>query len=92
VIDYSQCPACNSRKLTPAPEHRALKVCGACNALFGGPLYLGDSYAVVQPFFATEPVNPKNERYFDFFALGSQGEQRRHGWYDVASKRIVQVG
>jgi hypothetical protein len=31
-------------------------------------------------------------RYFDFTTIGSAGIDRRHGWFDVESRRVVQIG
>lgn len=89
TINYAQCPCCNSTDHADAPEHVRLSTCLRCNAIFG-QLYLGDSYTVVLPYFVEqEPADPP--RYFDFVTIGSKVD-RRHGWYDVATKRIVQVG
>jgi len=85
------CPQCSSNSVKPAPEKTTLYVCNACNAIFG-ECYLGDSYAIVLPFFVEKNVPAEQTRYFDFMCLGSEGLMRRHGWYDPQSRRLVQSG
>ena len=68
-----------------------IRQCAKCGAIFG-TCYLGESYTLVLPYWAPENVTPEATRYFDFQTLGSKGIGRRHGWYDTATKRIVQTG
>jgi hypothetical protein len=65
--------------------------CSKCGALFGS-CYLGDSFMLVRPFMASSEVAHEHMRYFDFSTLGSEGLGRRHGWFDVNTKLITQVG
>lgn len=85
------CPAC-SHKLGYEIEP-SIKECAACGAIFG-TTYLGRSYELVKPWFhkAPETVPVEATRYFDFTTLGSAGIGRRHGWYDPATRTIIQVG
>jgi hypothetical protein len=47
----------------------------------------------VLPYFDPDPnVGPLTIRYYDFTTLSSQGIGRRHGWYNPATKLIVQTG
>lgn len=83
------CPACGSARLK-ATDRVQLSICRKCAAIFGGPIYLGDSYAIAGPGLHAETGAPI--RYFDLDCLGSAGLQRRHGWVEVGSNRVVQVG
>jgi hypothetical protein len=84
------CPACGHKVVRPTDLARVF-TCAKCDAVFGD-CYLGDSYGFVLPFMiATEP-HAGEMRYYDFTCLGSKGVTRRHGWYDPATKLIVQVG
>jgi len=70
-----------------------VRQCDACRAMFSDvPMYLGDSYTLVLPYWHEGPSNPESERYFDFTVIGSKGVERRHGWFNIHSRRIVQVG
>jgi hypothetical protein len=101
TIQIPACPACSHTRGTtyqPKPELRAggsgafVYECGACEAVFSNNMYLGESYEIVLPFMTSEDVPQDRQRYFDFTCLGSKGITRRHGWFDVETKRIVQVG
>ncbi len=63
-------------------------------AIFSDKIYLGESYTLVKPFLHPRPQEVPREgaRYFDFLALGAKGVQRRHGWFDLLTRLIVQVG
>lgn len=53
-------------------------------------MYLGESYEIVLPQWDSEksPV----EIPYDLVVLGSNGIERRHGWFNPATKRITQTG
>jgi len=89
-IAIPACPACSHKKGSEVKPF--VYSCGACDAIFSDNIYLGESYEFVLPFMASEDVPQERTRYFDFTCLGSQGVTRRHGWYDIQTKRIVQVG
>ena len=90
-----KCPACSSTKLSQLVlnerEHPSCYRCRRCEAVFGS-CYLGDSYAIVSPRFAADPVAPEALRYFDFDTVGSAGVGRRHGWYDPETGLVHQIG
>jgi hypothetical protein len=65
--------------------------CSGCGGLVGR-CYLGESYGLVSPRWAESVVPEEQTRYYDLTCLGSKGIERRHGWYDSATRRIVQVG
>ena len=65
--------------------------CASCGAIHG-TCYLGDSYSLVKPFFGPECSTPEEQRYFDLTCLGSRGVERRHGWFNPATKTLTQVG
>jgi len=92
------CPACDSFKIERATtEVNGSTVnhwrCKRCEAIFG-QMYLGDSYTLVLPWMVEDAstIPLEQARYFDFDCLGSKGVVRRHGWFDVISRRVVQVG
>lgn len=94
AVKAGGCPACSCMRTKPyelnGRKLLTVKTCLACKAVYG-ELYLGDSYAVVEPYWDKE-TEPVETRYFDFTCLGSAGVTRRHGWYNPATKRITQVG
>lgn len=67
--------------------------CASCGGL-NGEMYLGVSYLLVRPTWApgADTIPAERTRYFDLMCLGSEGVTRRHGWYDPASKGLVQIG
>lgn len=83
------CPACSSKRITFFGQAYR---CKKCDAIFSETIYLGDSYSLVKPWFAKDPVDPKKLRYFDFTCLGSEGITRRHGWFDPETRLVHQVG
>lgn len=86
------CPGCGSLKNKPRPELGAqIYECRSCGAVHG-TCYLGDSYGIVKPFLSAAPVPAEQLRYFDFITLGSAGVGRRHGWFDPATRNLVQIG
>lgn len=89
-MTYLCCPACNGKRRN-ATAYPGVFTCRRCGALYGD-CYRGDSYALVLPVMAPEPVPPERCRYYDFTVLGSDGVTRRHGWFDVKTRRIVQIG
>ncbi len=89
-ITTPACPACSHKKGHEVKPF--VYTCGACDAIFSDHIYLGDSYSFVLPQWAEGEVPAERTRYFDFTCLGSQGVTRRHGWYDTATRKIVQVG
>jgi len=90
--DPRQCRACdNIRGNKTVGKHFDVYECARCKAIFG-TCYLGESYVMVKPWMTSENVPPENQRYYDFTTIGSDGIGRRHGWYDVNSGLITQVG
>lgn len=87
------CPACSSKRVREITFNgvRILE-CAACGGYLADHLYLGESYSVVLPYMTDKPVPPENTRYFDLSGVGSKGPYRRHGWFDVQSRLIAQVG
>jgi hypothetical protein len=85
-----KCPACDSQNLSEI-KPCAVYTCQNCNAIFG-QVYLGESYEYVKPVLADVEPPAEDLRYFDFDCVGSSGMTRRHGWYDPATKKIVQIG
>lgn len=84
------CPACSCKLAYPVRGR--IYRCAKCAGIYGD-CYLGESYEFVLPYMSSNPnVPPEETRYFDFTCLGSKGLSRRHGWYEVATKLIVQVG
>lgn len=93
-MSYADCPACSSKRLRARQDLGAqINECRACGAIFG-TCYLGDSYNLVRPFFSpsANTVPAEQTRYFDFTCLGSTGITRRHGWFNLNDRTLVQVG
>ena len=65
--------------------------CQHCHAVLG-QCYKGESYTVVKPWLSAEDVPMERWRYYDLMVLGGNGIERRHGWFDVDSRLITQVG
>lgn len=90
--DARRCPACDH---VDGNKHDAKYVytCVRCGAIFhnSGTLYLGDSYEYVLPLW-DEEFPTGDTRYFDFTVLSSEGIERRHGWFNPATKKITQTG
>lgn len=87
----AQCPGCSSKRSKPHAEVSGVRVCAKCGALFTErAIYKGESFQLVLPQWDT--AEAPEERYFDLEVLGSQGLERRHGWYNPATQRITQVG
>jgi len=94
IEEVDTCPACNSRRIKKnqtVNDVHFMKVCSKCNAVFGS-CYLGESYKIVLPYMTDKEPSAENLRYYDLECLGSEGIQRRHGWMDIETKLIVQVG
>lgn len=64
--------------------------CPECGAL-QGECYLGDFRMFVKSEWETEEAPEWAWTYYDVVTIGSKVE-RRHGWYDSRTCRILQVG
>lgn len=88
------CPACSSR-VTRTNDHRT-RTCSRCAAIFswGGPMWRGDVSYYLTLRFLKGDVPAEQLRYFDFQVMeGSDLSLKRiHGWYDVESRLVVQIG
>jgi hypothetical protein len=85
-----ECLLCGSKKKHETIVGSAYR-CKKCGAVFGS-CYKGDSYSIVKPYFAEEHVPVESLRYYDLEVVGSNGVERRHGWFDPATKLIHQTG
>lgn len=90
AMDYTSCPACN-HKGQEETEVVTVSRCTRCGAIYG-TCYKGEAYGLVKPYMTTEDVPDERLRYFDFTMLGSDGVTRRHGWYDIKTRLVVQTG
>ena len=90
-IRTAGCPACSHKLATKVEGFTTMHQCAKCEAIYGS-CYLGDSYTLVLPWMVEKEPPADIIRYYDLECLGSNGITRRHGWYDPATKRIVQVG
>ena len=92
------CHGCGKRvnqKIVNTPYRGVISVwqCPHCEAIQSHTyIYLGESYSLVLPYFDTGECNPDDQRYYDFLVLFGNKTDRRHGWYNPATKRITQVG
>jgi hypothetical protein len=84
------CPACGHKRARKT-ERAQIFTCAACNSI-SGTCYLGESYEMVLPYFTKDPAADSRARYFDFITLGSNGIDRRHGWFDPDTRLITQAG
>jgi hypothetical protein len=67
--------------------------CEECGALYTlWHVYLGETYKFVSNQWDTTDCPAEEWRYYDFQYLGSEGEGRRHGWYNPANGHITQTG
>jgi len=85
-----RCPLCDQVKAVKEVG-RGIYECLNCGAVYGD-CYLGDSYGHVLPYMTAEEPPADQLRYFDFTCIGSAGVTRRHGWYDPATRLVVQAG
>ncbi len=84
------CTACNGR--TRKTEDIQIRICEDCGGLIG-TVRRGDLHNHVDTRnWANEDIEQDRVRYFDLKVLGSNGVVRIHGWYDLDTKRIVQMG
>lgn len=65
--------------------------CPKCKAVLGD-CYKGESYMIVKPWFSANEAPLENWRYYDLTVLGGNGIERRHGWFDVTTRTVMQVG
>lgn len=85
------CPACSAPAHRPYPGQIGVYVCASCGCVHGNT-YLGDSYSIVKPAFETLPDSMVEAKPFDLMCLGSKGIERRHGFFNPATRLITQVG
>lgn len=88
----SECPACSS---TSSRSHfvPGVRVCEACSCIFTErAITRGDSFTIVLPSFDEAGCQVEDERPFDLTVVGSDGVERRHGWFNPATRRLTQVG
>lgn len=94
------CPCCGkprSKRDQPlvfnGKTYFGVSECAGCKAIYTTtPIYLGESYTLVKPFFIKPEFEPEQGLYYDFETLGSDGLGRRHGWFDPKTRLIIQVG
>ena len=88
------CPACSSTKSLDSSKTglpSGVSRCGSCGAEYTTrPIYRGDSYTVASPHW--HEGEDGETFYFDLDVIGSQGPERRHGWANKTTRRIVQTG
>jgi ribosomal protein L37AE/L43A len=90
VTMKTSCPACGGKRAQKT-EYASVFICKKCGAVYG-TCGLGESYDIVLPCWDESNPPPEKVRYYDLRCLGSEGIRRRHGWYNIETKRIVQVG
>ena len=93
-----RCPACSATAIRQnqilglSGRSYRVSTCKNCDAIFSDSIYYGDFLDIIHMKFADPEPPPSQTRYFDFTTLGSKGIQRIHGWYDVNTRRVVQIG
>ena len=88
----TSCPACSSTS-SRAHDLSGVRVCAACSCIFTERAILrGDSFTIVLPSWDEAGIPIEDERPFDLTVVGSAGVERRHGWFNPATRRITQTG
>lgn len=82
------CPACSGKRFRKTAVI-GVHECVRCNAVFG-TCYLGQSYEFRMPRW--HKGESTATRYYDFELLTGTGIKYEHGWVDVESKCVTQVG
>ena len=95
------CPCCGKKISqkdlnTPYADRFGRTISGVyqhsrCQAVLG-QCYKGDAYGIYIPQWAPEDTPAENQRYFDLTLLGSAGIERVHGWFDIETRKLTQVG
>lgn len=83
-----RCEACNGKCDLALVRGVAVFRCRDCAGLNHDSMSEEESYRVVLPYMADDPVPPEQWVYYDFSGPG----YRRHGWYDPNTGLIQQVG
>ena len=85
------CPGCSHPQSTPHSKVDNVVTCAGCGGIYTlSPIYRGESYQIVLPSW--DEGEAAEEVYYDLTVLGSDGIQRRHGWFNPATKQITQTG
>jgi len=96
-VDDDGCPCCGAPPTKWDPDVDTMGTivyCSKCGAMFTAPgetIYRGDSYNYVSPMMSRR-TDMDGAKYFDLMVLGSNGVERRHGWFDPDTKLILQIG
>lgn len=91
TTNHEGCRLCGSKRAHTTQVARVYE-CAKCGAI-SGECYKGESYRLVGAHFdAPGACAPDQERYYDITTLGSDGVNRRHGWFNPATRLITQVG
>lgn len=85
------CPCCSGKRHSLVAGTASVYKCKRCGAIHGS-CYLGDSYSLVLPYWDDADPATREQLYFDLDCLGSKGVERRHGWFNPATRKIIQVG
>jgi hypothetical protein len=85
------CPGCAQDVEGIQTKVAGVVFCPICEAVFG-TCYRGESYLFVLPYMDNADASMDNARYYDFTTIGSEGLERRHGWYNPANRLVLQFG
>lgn len=90
------CPNCGRHLSRKVRSQRYLDIigvheCPKCKAVLG-ECYKGESYRIVKPWMSDQDVPLDRWRHYDLTVLGGDGIERRHGFFDIETRLIVQVG
>lgn len=90
-VYYAKCPQCDGASYSILKGD--IKKCSHCEAVYGVATSFAESHQFVLPQFASGEVPHEQTRYYDMMILLPNGQcERRHGWFDPATRRITQVG
>ena len=92
-MNKEKCPGCNAN---PDKQEKLciwqIYRCQDCGAIHGN-CRQRESYIFVLPQMIEEEVPDERQKYFDFTCYDSpDGSIRRHGWFDIETRKIVQIG
>ena len=94
----SFCAACSGRLhpvkkdgTTKTETYTGLFACDRCGGLHG-EMYRGEAPTVVNINRMSSRQDTDGGRYFNLALLGSEGVRHVHGWFDPATKLVLQFG
>lgn len=66
--------------------------CQRCKGVQGDAGYRRDADIIVQNAWHEGESLDENQRYYDIIYIDSTGQHRKHGWFDLTTRKITQTG